>query len=133
MTWGPPADPNGDILSYHLYVMLDPRDAAYLGSMSLDENVSNTSTSYVVAGLHEFAVYFLSLAASTSAGIGNRTEPIEMRTGTAGKLYNPILELRMFGIKFFLLSGVNSKLLITDQNGNKISAVRFLFYSTVEV
>ena len=87
VTWGPPADPNGDILSYHLYVTLDPRDAAYLGSMNLEEkfNINNTSRSYVVSGLHEFTMYSLRLAASTSAGIGNRTEPIEVKTGTAGK------------------------------------------------
>ena len=91
VTWGPPADPNGIILSYHLYIDLSPEDAAYLSEDSRENNISNTSSSYTVGGLHEYAMYTLRLAASTSAGIGNVTEPITMTTNEAGEEDNPCI------------------------------------------
>ena len=85
-TWEPPDDANGVIISYHLSVVLDARDALYLPSdSSMEFNISATSRSYVLTNLHEFATYSLSLAAATTVGIGNYTEPQLTTTLMAGE------------------------------------------------
>ena len=92
VTWGPPADPNGIILSYNLFVMLNEEDAQYLpGPSRMNFTIEDINTrSYVLTDLHEFATYSLRLAAATSVGIGNRTEPVMRKTLMDGK-GNPYL------------------------------------------
>ena len=87
VTWGPPADPNGIILSYSLFVTLDAQDAMYLpGPSSMNVTINDVDTrSHLLTDLHEFATYSLELAAATSVGIGDRTEPIAMTTEMAGE------------------------------------------------
>ena len=57
----------------------------YLSEDVRMENLSDTSFSFNVTGLHEFASYTFTLAAATSVGIGNFTEPLAIRTAMAGK------------------------------------------------
>ena len=87
VTWGAPADPNGIILTYHLFVELDSPDAAYLpGSSYMDITIDDPDArTYILSGLHEFATYTLRLAAATAQGIGNSTEPRQQKTATAGQ------------------------------------------------
>ena len=87
VTWDAPADPNGIILSYHLFVELDPKDAAYLpGNSSMDINIADPDArSYILSGLHEFATYYLRLAAATAEGIGNMTERVNRITNMTGE------------------------------------------------
>ena len=87
VTWGAPADPNGIILSYHLFVELDPEDATYLpGNSSMDITIADPDArSYILSGLHEFATYCLRLAAATAEGIGNMTECINRTTNMTGE------------------------------------------------
>ena len=87
VTWGAPADPNGVILSYHLFVTLDLANAVYLpGNPDMNITIEDpTARIYILSGLHEFATYSLSLAAATAQGIGNRTKPVESTTAMAGE------------------------------------------------
>ena len=87
VTWGAPADPNGVILSYHLFVTLNPSNAVYLpGNPDMNITIEDpTARIYILSGLHEFATYSLSLAAATAQGIGNRTDSVESTTAMAGE------------------------------------------------
>ena len=87
VTWNAPADPNGVILSYHLFVELDPADAAYLpGNPTMNITIDNPGArNYILSDLHEFATYSMRLAAATAQGIGNSTEVRQEKTATAGQ------------------------------------------------
>ena len=84
MTWEPPADPNGVILSYHLNVSIDPRDVSYFTMSDVPIEIGADERTYVLEGLHPFIEYQLQLSARTRVGIGNRTAVMPATTLMAG-------------------------------------------------
>lgn len=87
LTWGPPRDPNGIIISYHLDASVGGQDS-YILTTGL-ENImdplgGSDLMSYTLTGLHPYVLYQFRLSASTSAGMGNATEVKEAMTEQAG-------------------------------------------------
>lgn len=87
MTWKPPEDPNGVILSYQLFVSIDPQDASYFTPVTLHDPIilGAEDRSYVLRDLHPFIEYQLRLSANTSVGMGNSTDVKSAITDMAGK------------------------------------------------
>lgn len=79
ITWSPPLDPNGLLLSYSINLTLNSTYAQYLSSyVSTISVVPQDTLSSTLSGLLPFAGYDISLQASTSVGLG--TPAIETET-----------------------------------------------------
>ncbi|XP_019860969.1 PREDICTED: receptor-type tyrosine-protein phosphatase F-like [Amphimedon queenslandica] len=78
ITWSPPLDPNGLLLSYSINVTLNSTYAQYLSFDVMTMSVSQNIFSYTLFDLLPFAGYDISLQASTSVGLG--TPAIETET-----------------------------------------------------
>ncbi len=77
VSWEPPSleDQNGVITSYRLNYSSE-KEFANGGSL----DVSSSSTMMVVSGLEEFVTYSFVVAAETSEGIGNFSDPVNATT-----------------------------------------------------
>ena len=87
VSWEPPDDPNGIVISYHLFISIDPRDAEYLNSDIQSEfEIAADNRGYILEGLHPFIEYHLQLSARTIAGMGITTSVLSATTLTEGML-----------------------------------------------
>lgn len=76
-SWSPPANPNGEIISYTL--------TYNLSGLSMTAVANTTQDRYLVTGLDAYTIYEVTMFASTIAGSGPATASIVLRTDMSSK------------------------------------------------
>ncbi len=76
LSWGPPAEPNGVIISYTLYV-------DYLNETTT--NFPTPSVPFLISPLSPYQTISVQVSASTSVGEGPRTLSMEFTTAEASE------------------------------------------------
>ncbi len=84
LSWSPPAEPNGVIITYTLYV-------DYLNGTTT--NINTTSTPFMLSPLRPYQTVSVQVSASTSVGEGPRTPSMEFTTTEASELTHSTLNV----------------------------------------
>ncbi len=79
LSWSPPAEPNGVIITYTLYV-------DYLNGTTT--NLPTTSEQFTISPLRPYQTISVQVSASTSVGEGPRTPSMEFTTAEASELHS---------------------------------------------
>ncbi len=76
LSWDPPAEPNGVIITYTLYVN-------YLNGTTT--NILTASEQFIVSPLRPYQTVSVQVSASTSVGEGRKTSSMEFTTAEASE------------------------------------------------